>query len=116
MTAGCALERGGGRILSRMLEVIVAVLLTLGASARLTRLVTIDEFPPIVGVKARLSRRYGPMHWTSDLLDCPWCFAPWVLIPVGLSALAWHQHLWWQVLTGWLGAAYVVGWVVSRDA
>jgi hypothetical protein len=111
-TAECAVLV---RILTGMWPLVITTALVLGATARLVRLVTTDEFPPVLRVLTYLSRRYGAEHWLNKLLNCPWCLAPWVLAPIMASAWAWSGHLWWRLLTGWLAGAYVVGWMVSRD-
>ena len=99
-----------------LITTAMAVVLTIGATARVVRLATVDEFPPIVAAKARLVTRYGMDHWSHTLVSCPWCAAPWLLLPAMASALLWHDDLWWRLAAAWLTGSYVVGAVVSRDA
>jgi hypothetical protein len=44
---------------------------------RATRLLQIDQVPPLPQVRARIMDRYGATPW-SQLLDCPWCLSVWV--------------------------------------
>ena len=62
---------------------VAGFLLILGASARLTRLVTEDE---IMRPVRDLAARRGPA-WLAFLLGCPWCAGLWLCIGV---VAAWH--------------------------
>lgn len=82
------------------------------AIARLTRLVTKDEFPPVAALRDRLLARWPAedtafaeqadakvevfrvgevwvpekSHWLGDLITCPWCAGFWIasLVTLGL--------------------------------
>lgn len=93
---------------------IAAAIVLVLSSARLTRLVTQDPWPPMVWVRDRWDERTSESLW-NDLLHCHWCFSPWatgVLLLWGwLTDL---QTAWW-VFNGWMAAAYLAAMVVERD-
>lgn len=60
-------------------------LLALGATARITRLITRDYL--LRWPRAAAIRRWGPDNDFAYLLACPWCASVWVAGPV--FALAW---------------------------
>lgn len=65
-----------------MVLLLVALALT---SYRLTRLLVVDEFPPIKVQRMRLAERWGPESSLTYLSRCPWCAGVWVS---GLLTLA----------------------------
>jgi len=101
---------------------ILAVVVGILSAGRLTRLVTADQWPPVVWVRDRWTdwtqkteRRQG---WFL-LLNCHWCFSPWAMLGVGAWAVlcrleGWFGTAWW-LFNGWLAASYVVAMVVHRD-
>lgn len=72
----------------------MTVLLTLGAVARITRLVVGDDFPPIAWARERIAapgEREGAgaiARAVADLIQCPWCVSVYVAGAVVL-ALEW---------------------------
>lgn len=95
------------------LLVLIALALT---SYRLTRLLVVDEFPPIKTQRVRLAQwgRTGPDHWLTYLSRCPWCAGVWVS---GLLTLA----TWLAVDTlpvpflQWGAAAAVTGFLSAAE-
>lgn len=96
------------------------------SSARLTRLVTYDKFPPV----AWLRNEY--IEWTDKtdrrrgwqlLAFCPYCASFWVTLTVVLTAL-WAgvldgdagtpAHIWW-IVNGSLGASYLAAVFMVHD-
>jgi len=99
---------------------IAAVIVGTLASARITRLVVADHWPPMEWVRGKWDtwandekhpRRQG--WWL--LLNCPWCFSPWATLFVG--GVAWLTDLspWWWAGAVWLGFAYVAGGIAFHD-
>lgn len=89
--------------------VAVAVLST----ARLTKLLTEDSWPPAAWLRDRWIR-WRQDEW-GELFTCPFCMAPWVAVP--LLAWGWFtefQWAWWA-FNGWLSVAYLAAMVVARD-
>lgn len=94
----------------RALAIIVFVL----ATARLTRLLVNDEFPPSVWLRIKWDTITKDGSW-SKLVHCPWCAAPYIaaiLLAWGvLSGLHWS----WWVFCGWLAGSYAASWIVFHD-
>lgn len=63
-----------------------------GAAYRLTRLLQVDNLPPLPAVRAWLVNRY-PTHPLIELVDCPWCLGFWVSAGV-VAADAVAPKLW----------------------
>lgn len=108
---------------------IAVAVITVTASARLTRLATYDKFPPVVWLRGlyldlmdRTERRRG---WQL-LAICGYCFSFWAtLFVVAWADLAgvfngWTQDpslgasAWW-FLMGTLGASYLAAILMKRD-
>lgn len=96
------------------LALAVAFALAVIASARFTRLVVFDSWPPIAWLRDRWERVTTPGKWR-ELFTCPFCFAPYpTLIDLLLgwsSDLAW----WWWLPNAWFAAAYLAAMIVVRD-
>lgn len=99
-----------------------SLVLVLG-SARLTRLVVFDDWPPTrwwrdkwVGWTSRVWENGNVVDgpWTK-LFTCGWCFGPWAAALC--LATAWVTNVgWvWWVLWGFLAAGYLASIVVDRD-
>lgn len=83
-------------------------------SARLTRLVVHDSFPPAVWVRMRWDRVTRDGSW-STLAHCHWCLGPWLLALALVTAWATDVSVWWWLFWGWLGASYATSWLVEHD-
>lgn len=93
-------------------EWIAMAVLTVGSTARITRLITFDSYPPAVWLRTKWRALTKDGEW-SVLMECPYCFAPYA----GAGVLLWgylsdfHEPWWW--VTGWLTAAYLASvWVI----
>lgn len=93
----------------------LAVALVVGVlgSARLTKLVVEDSWPPIAWLRAQYLAR-APENW-SDLVLCAGCFAPYVVAPNLAWAILSDLHWSWWLFNGWLAAAYAAAMIVWRD-
>ena len=100
-----------------MIEILVylaALVVGLLSTARLTRLITQDSFPPAVWLRVKWDDITDDTGW-NVLLHCHWCLAPWLVIPVGLWGWLSDFHVSWWLFNGWLAAAYVVAIIVEHD-
>ncbi|MFE4501704.1 hypothetical protein ACFRFQ_17770 [Rhodococcus sp. NPDC056743] len=86
---------------------ITIFLLTLGAAARLTRLVTDDYITR--HFRAFFIRRYGPDNDLAYLVTCPWCMS--MYISGGMFTLAWFYgwHPAFIIATAALTVSYLIG-------
>lgn len=106
---------------------VAFALVTITSAARLTRLATVDKFPPAVWVREKWASLTVDTGWIW-LFYCGYCFSFWaaalvigsaygmgVLHPVAGPATAevW-THVWW-LINGTLGAAYLAAILMSYD-
>ena len=91
----------------------LAIVVGLLAAARLTRVVTDDDWPPAAWARRTAIRRL-PAGW-GDGVVCPYCVGFWTTALVGAPVAVWGLTWWWWVLAGWLAAAYPVAWIVRLD-
>lgn len=83
--------------------------------ARFVRLVTADDFPPTEWLRLKWLVLVGD-RW-GKLLNCLWCFAPYVAalsLAWFLLSDGWFHTAWW-VCNGIFAAAYAMSWVVYHD-
>lgn len=92
----------------------LAVLVWIGSSARLTRLLTQDSFPPVVRVRMAWDVKTEGSPW-NDLAHCHWCLAPWVVAVMGAWGYFTSLHWSWWVASVWLTVAYATSWTVHHD-
>ncbi|MDH6279519.1 DUF1360 domain-containing protein [Prescottella agglutinans] len=90
---------------------IAIFLLALGATARITRLITRDFITRQLRVCA--IRRFGPDHDIPYLLTCPWCLSIWVA--GGVMTIAWFygEHPGFIIPAAALTASYLIGIAAS---
>lgn len=104
-----------------MLVYLLALVIGIVASARITRLMIFDHYPPVVWVRITWDKYTGSSPWNL-LLHCGYCLAPWVTLAVGALAvwqlnIGWStvaSHWWWSAAT-WLAASYAASIVVAYD-
>lgn len=93
---------------------IAAFVIGVIATARFTRLVVDDDFPPVAWIRDRFIVATGEGKW-SDLVQCPFCFATWPglinLIAAWASDLAW----WWWIPNLWFAGIYLAAMIAVRD-
>lgn len=92
-------------------ERVITAALTVGATARVTRLITRDDFP-IKRVRDWALTELGPDAWFTKLIECPWCTGVWVSAPAVASAFAWGERPWWRALAAWMALSMVASAVV----
>lgn len=100
-------------VVTEILYIIAAVLVGVLSTARLTRLVTEDSWPPVVWLRVKWDAitDHGPWY---DLVDCPWCLAPWLVAPNLILAVATDLHPVWWIINGWLAASLATSWVAIK--
>lgn len=99
-------------------DLLLAVLVTLLAAGRITRLVTYDDYPPTIAIRIWWGNVTRGNGW-EKLVNCYWCFGPWATLAVGgtffLTFLAtWIAWVWW-LLFSWLALSYLTSMIVDRD-
>jgi hypothetical protein len=104
--------------IANAVTIIAAVIVGIGGSARIIRVVTGDDFPPTVWLAARWVNLTKGGSW-SKIVECLWCLSPYVVA----ANLAWFllseghdttRAAWW-IFNGWLAASYAASWVVFHD-
>ena len=100
--------------MSREFVIIAAVVVGVVATARFTRLVVSDSFPPIVRIRMGWDRLTRDGSW-SELAHCPWCFAPYATAANLAAAILSDLHPAWWIVNGWLAASYAASWIVFHD-
>jgi hypothetical protein len=96
---------------------ILTVLIMLGATMRLTRLIVSDTIT--AGLRARIMRHGGPDAWPYLWVSCPWCVGLWLAFAVTIAVYA-GAHLSGVDLLpvpGWLwvpGLALANNYVTAR--
>jgi hypothetical protein len=93
---------------------IAVAVVTILSSARLTRLVTWDHFPPIEWARNKYADKTDGSGWQL-LAFCGYCFSFWATGAVVLAGWlsGWHEA-WWLV-NGILGGSYLAAIVMVHD-
>lgn len=84
------------------------------ASARLTRLLIADKFPPVKWVRDHYENATDGTSWQL-LTMCPYCMSFWVTALVVASGYFSGWHLVWWLVCGSLGASYLAAIMVRFD-
>jgi len=94
---------------------VAAVIVGVLSVARTARLITFDDYPPMMWLRTKILVKIGPDSPWAPLVRCPFCLAPY--LTVGMLAWAYLSDLhwsWWLV-NGWWAASYVAAMVVAYD-
>lgn len=102
---------------------IVVALVVITASARLSRLVTFDAFPPALWLRRKYLAR-ADNDW-GLLAICGYCFSFWATALIvalgdlagvfdGKPVVSWFTVAWWFAF-GILGASYLAAMLMKRD-
>lgn len=86
---------------------------TLGV-ARCLRLLTNDDFPPIVWFRNTWGRLTNDGEW-SNLVHCLWCAAPYLVAADIAWAVLSDLHWSWWLFNGWMAVSYAASWLVFHD-
>lgn len=95
-------------------QYVLIAIVAVGATARLTRLIAFDAYPPAAWLRIKWDNATGKSEWNT-LLHCGYCLAPWI----GAGILAWgyftdYQTAWW-LFCSWLSLAYAAAIVTAYD-
>ena len=91
----------------------LVALLSFGAVARLTRLLTADTIT--APIRNAIRRRYGAESAAASFIECPWCVSVWIAAPVAPLAYWFGLNWWYQVPALWLTLGYATGWAAVRE-
>ena len=92
---------------------VVAFVLGVLGTARITRLLVDDDWPPINWLREKYVSRV-PESW-EGLVECPFCFAPWVALLEVAAAWIFDLPAWWWFGNVWMGGSYLASMLVVRD-
>jgi hypothetical protein len=102
------------------LTLIVAFLIGVLGTARVTRLIAEDDYPPALWLRELWIVKVCKGNAWSKLIECPFCLSPYIgavnlgfawLSINGDSTLDW----WWWIPNLWLAGAYLAASYVARD-
>lgn len=101
---------------------VLAILIWVVGSARLTRLLLFDSYPPVAWLRAKWDDRTHQSDW-NPLLHCAYCAAPYVTLVTGALSLWFldvsvpfsHLSTWFWLIGGWAAGAYAAAIVVAYD-
>jgi hypothetical protein len=80
---------------------------------RLTRLLQVDEVPPMPAVRKAVLDRIATTPW-GQLVDCPWCLSVWVGLLVAVARRATPRV--WGALSFVLASSAVTGLITATVA
>jgi hypothetical protein len=105
------------------------IVLFMLAVYRVTRFLVMDQWPPLIWVRRKVTRDKPPQKsaisyllGTGETYGCPWCMSIWVggLGTLGLSLYvalqlheSWWPWPWWGIL--WLATSAVCGFLGNAD-
>jgi len=92
----------------------LAVVVWIVSSARLTRLLTQDSFPPVVWLRMKWDDKTDGSGWNT-LFHCHWCMSLWVTAIIGAWGYLANLHWTWWVVNVVLAASYINAMIVERD-
>jgi hypothetical protein len=95
-------------------RIVAIALVGVLATARLTRLLVADMYPPSIWVRIQWHHFTRDGGW-AKLVDCHFCAAPYFAALVFGVGYFLHWPTWWWVATCWLAASYAAALVVERD-
>lgn len=99
-------------------EWVAAALIVVLSSARITRLLTFDHFPPIEWVRNKYldftDERDSLRSW-GLLAYCPYCMSFWVTLGVVLAGYFSDWHEAWWLVNAIFGASYLAAMVMVHD-
>lgn len=92
---------------------VMAGILSVAATARLTRLLTWDTYPPVVALRMWWDNHTSE-DW-SELVHCGYCASMYIAPVVVLSGYFSDWHPIWWIITGTLTAAYGGAMMMAYD-
>lgn len=98
---------------TEILTISSAIIVGIFATARVTRIITVDDWPPMKWIRSKWADIVNYGDWY-DLVECPWCAAPWVVAANLAFALLTDLSAAWWILNGWMAASLVASWVAIK--
>lgn len=95
-------------------QVVFATVVAVVGSARVTRLIVADEYPPSIWVRMKWDQITHDGPW-AKLVHCPWCASPYVFAVCFAWAVLSDLHWSWWVFWGWLAGSYLAAMVTHWD-
>lgn len=104
---------------------VASALVAITSAARITRLATVDKFPPVVWLRNKYADLTDGSGWVW-LAFCGYCFSFWAMVGVvvhgyfagpldGVSGNGfWGETLWW-LIHGTLGGSYLAAVLMAND-
>lgn len=96
------------------LEWIAATIVIVLSSARITRLLTYDKFPPIWWLRTKYEDLTDGSGW-QRIAYCPYCMSFWVTAAVLLSGYYTDWHRAWWLTNAVFGLSYVSAMIMVHD-
>lgn len=95
-------------------EYVAAMFVAVVCTARITRLITYDDFPPAVWVRNLWDKATRSSDW-SLLFFCGWCMGFWVAVGiVAWGYLSGFSTAWWLWNSTWT-VAYLAPILMTHD-
>lgn len=95
-------------------EWVAVALVVITSSARLTRLLTYDHFPPIEWLRNKYADATDGSTWQL-LAYCAYCMSFWATLVVLLSGYYSNWDEVWWLVNGILGASYLAAILMIND-
>ena len=93
---------------------VAVALVTITSAARLTRLATVDRFPPVRWLRDKFEDATDGSDW--QLLSlCGYCASFWLTMLVVLSGYFSDFHPVWWIVNGILGSSYLAAILMRYD-
>jgi hypothetical protein len=95
-------------------QIVAAAIVGVIATARLTRLLVFDSYPPVAWIRAKWHDITKDGSWAA-LVDCPYCAAPYfAALVLAFGELTDYGKVWW-IVCGWLAGSYVAAVFIAHD-
>lgn len=101
--------------------VVVALVVLILATARVTRAVTIDK----IGEPLRnlVERRFEPHSFAAYFINCYWCVAVWIAGLLSIAPVIYFVHHvdkpWWFGVCTWMyisaSISYPASWLIDKE-
>ena len=95
-------------------QVVFTAVVAVLASARLTRLIVADTYPPVAWLRSKWAGLTHDGEWAA-LVSCSFCAAPYVSAVVLALGYWLDWPTWWYVACCWLAVSYAAAIVVQYD-
>lgn len=94
---------------------VVIALVSVVSVARITRLFTYDDFPPLKWIRVQWVKAFPEGSDWATLWVCPYCFSMYAAAFVlGWGYLS-HWDLYWWLFNGWMAMSYAAAILMVRD-